>query len=506
VRHIGFIDGRAPLAPSLFDFAWETQSEMPLALPFFVAGRRWDASGPTLDLPMPTGDPVRLPQLTDRVVDAIVALDRWSLASTPLHEIVAFLANVGHNWKATEYARRRLYVRQLVRHLGYSEKMAEAEANWIALLLSSHYRIYDTLAAELGSWHLVDGWVEREEALVRAWPHGRSLHVLPGNVPLSGVASLVRALVTKNTCVLKASSDDPITPVSLALSFADVDPEHPVCRAVSVVHWPGRGGDSPQARRLARDADVVCAWGGEEAIGWAVRNARPEAEVLKFGPRRSLAVVGRGAPLERTARALAHDVCMYDQRACFSMQHAFVEEPASDFICELERAFEGYAKLLPRGVHDFDEQGAWSLSELEAHFSGADVRSSPDRAWSIVVSAPSEMGQHPLGRTLYVHPVADAAEAAAAIGPDVQTVAVAPYTLAARLRDVCAARGAARLVEIGMNNVFRVGGAHDGVFPLQRLVRFVSAELPASERVKGITVPIDQTTFLENDRFVEFIP
>ena len=44
------------------------------------------------------------------------------------------------------------------------------------------------------------------------------------------------------------------------------------------------------------------------------------------------------------------------------------------------------------------------------------------------------------------------------------------------------------------------------MYPLQRMVRFVSHEAPASCLVKGINVPIDQTEFIEHDRFLEFVP
>jgi long-chain-fatty-acyl-CoA reductase len=74
------------------------------------------------------------------------------------------------------------------------------------------------------------------------------------------------------------------------------------------------------------------------------------------------------------------------------------------------------------------------------------------------------------------------------------------------VRDGCAIRGASRLVECGLSNIFRVGGSHDGIFPLQRMVRFVSSEISSKIRVNGINLPINQYEFLENDRFLEFIP
>jgi long-chain-fatty-acyl-CoA reductase len=477
--------------------------------PIIIAGRRVEStSGEELELRSRTDEVIHVPALDEATVDRILAQPRNLLADVPLHKIVAFLHNVGHNWKSKEYTRRRIYERHLCRYYGYSEKMAETEANWIALLLSSHYRIYDTLSVELGSWHIVDSWVAREEAYVRALPRGRALHIIPGNVPLSCIASVIRAIATKNISIVKASSDDPMTPLALALSFLDTDPDHPVAQALSVVYWKG-GAEGPLERRLLADSDVVCAWGGEPAIEWAKRNARAETEILTFGPRRSVAVVGRGGDRKKAARALAHDVAMYDQRACFSVQRVFVEEPIGDFLAEIERAFALYETLLPKGRHDFDERAGFSLSHLEAEFSGTEVLASANQGWSIVVRPP-DVGdaslRHPQGRTLYVHPVADAAAVIDHVGPGVQTVAVYPSELGYSLRDALVSRGVSRIVELGMNNVFRVGGAHDGMYPTQRLVRLVSMEMPASVSVKGIVVPLDQTTFLEENRFTEFIP
>jgi long-chain-fatty-acyl-CoA reductase len=482
---------------------------MNLELPCIVGGARWRGAPEHRMVLRSAGGEIAVPAFDDACASAILAQDPWLLASVPLGEIVAFLHNVGHNWKSSEYARRRTYIRQLVNHLGYSQKMADTEANWIAMLLSSHYRHYDALATELGDFRIVDEWVKREEAEVRALPCGRAFHLVPGNVPLSSVSSVLRAVLTKNVSVVKASSTDPITPVALALSFMDVDPDHPVCRALSVVHWRG-GTEGDTELRLLRNADVVCAWGGAEAIAWAARNAPPAVEVVKFGPRRSLAVVGAGADLDKAARGLAHDVSMYDQRACFSVQHVFVEQALEAFVDRLARALALYQDILPRGQHDFDDRAGVSLSLAEAAVLGADVQRGPGAAWAIVIGTGEAGGrvldEHPLGRTIYVHPIRSAQEVAAFVTPSIQTIAVAPWRVAGEIRDACALRGASRFVELGMNNVFRIGGTHDGMYPMQRLVRIVSTESPASVHVKGISVPVDQTLFLEENRFVEFIP
>jgi long-chain-fatty-acyl-CoA reductase len=475
-------------------------------LPFIIGGERLDADPDSAhEIQFGGGNSIRVPHMTLEIAEAICRQPRHLLADVPLDEIVAFLVNVGHNWKSKEYSRRRVYIRHLCRFLGYSEKMADTEANWIALLLSSHYRLYDMLETELGSRHMVDEWVPREEAYIRAVPRGRALHILPGNVPISTVASFARGLITKNTTVAKAASEDPITPIALALSCMDVDPTHPVTRSLSVVHWPG-GTTGPAQDALLADADAICVWGGSDAVTWAMRNAAADTEVIKFGPRRSVAIVAPGADPTKVARALAHDVSMYDQRACFSVRQVFVLDPRPELAKEIAAALETYRTLVPRGRHDIDELACGSLARLEASFLGDDVQVSEDGGWSIITSAPSKVEAHPLGRTLYVHPVTSFAEILPHLDATVQTLAISPWSLGAQIRDACALRGVARIVELGMNNVFRVGGSHDAMYPLQRLVRYVSHEMPSRVLVKGITTPLDQTTFLEEDRFVEFIP
>jgi long-chain-fatty-acyl-CoA reductase len=481
-------------------------SKMIQRLPFVIAGNRVVSdSNSTQTLELRTGESVELPILSKEMVNQVLSQDHSILRDVPLQEIVAFLNNVGKSWKSEESSRRRLHIRNLVTYLGYSQQMAEHEANWMAMLLCSHYRIFDALDVELGSWHCVDRWLPRQETEVRAFPRGRSLHVLPGNVPFATATSVVRALVTKNSCVLKVSSEDPITPLSLVLSFLDVDPRHPVAKAMSVLYWPG-GTDSPEIRRLVNGCDVVCSWGGMEAMKWVSKVASPSSEILKFGPRRSFAVIGRGVDIVETARRLAHDVCAYDQRACFSVQRAFVDSSiVKDLVNELERALDLYQDLLPKGQHEFDEQATWSLARLEALYDGAEVRDGLNQTWSIVVGDPS-VDAHPLGRVLYVQPFESLDEIAAHIDDSIQTLAVAPWSLGTQLRDIAGAAGATRIIDLGLANVFRMGSSHDGMYPLQRLVRLVSHEASGDVHIKGITLRVDQTRFLEERRFDEFIP
>ncbi|MCV5180005.1 acyl-CoA reductase, partial [Escherichia coli] len=83
-----------------------------------------------------------------------------------------------------------------------------------------------------------------------------------------------------------------------------------------------------------------------------------------------------------------------------------------------------------------------------------------------------------------------------------QTISIFPWESSFKYRDALALKGAERIVEAGMNNIFRVGGSHDGMRPLQRLVTYISHERPSNYTAKDVAVEIEQTRFLEEDKFL----
>lgn len=105
------------------------RSAQPVGLPAVVAGRRSEG-GATSDLTFPTGQTIAVPRLDDRRATELKQLDREMLRDVPLDEILAFLHSVGRNWRSSEYARRRPFVRHLTHGLGCSEALVENEAGW----------------------------------------------------------------------------------------------------------------------------------------------------------------------------------------------------------------------------------------------------------------------------------------------------------------------------------------------------------------------------------------
>jgi len=441
-----------------------------------------------------------VPRFTEMMASNLLAAD--TLTDVPVQDIIGFIHRVGIQWSNEEYARRRLYIRQLQEIVGFSEEMAIAEADLIAAALRGMQRLYDSLDLELGSHRVVDEWVPRGECSVRAFPRGVFVHLLPGNVPVSAVVSMLRSLVTKNATILKFPSRDPVTCTSLALSFLDADPEHPVSRALSVVYWPK--GD-PRGTQLVRQADGVCVWGGGEALEWAQATAGPEAELVRFGPKQSCSVVelADGADPLSPARRVAHDVCMYDQNACFSTSRVFVAGDREQFVEKLAAELEHYDEILPPGRREADAEAHVSALRLHHHVLGNRIHLSDN--WTIIECGPAEATTHPGRRTVFVHPVESVREVAEWMDDTVQTVAVFPWERQREIRDLVARRGVSRVVETGMSGILRLGTTHDGIDPAPRFVRMASVEAGRARHSKGMAIPIDTTEMVEDRQFRDLV-
>ncbi|WP_150139469.1 long-chain-fatty-acyl-CoA reductase LuxC [Candidatus Enterovibrio escicola] len=451
------------------------------------------------------GNSVYLPRITSTHVEKMITYDNTN--NIKLHNIINFLYTVGQRWKNEEYSRRRNYIRELKNYMGYSEQMAKLEANWISMVLCSKSGLYHTVQNELGSRHMLDEWIPQDECYVKAFPKGKSLHLLAGNVPLSGVSSIVRAILTKNQCIIKTSSADPFTAHALAMSFIEVDKNHPITRSLSVLYWSHEE-DTSLPEEILQSMDVVVAWGGSSAIEWAVKYSPLMIDVIKYGPKKSISIIDDPEDLVTAATGVAHDICFYDQQACFSSQNVFyMGDSYEEFKEELRNRLGLYARILPKARQSFDEQAVYSLTAKECQFAGLKVEVDPKQDWMIVESSPGVELNQPLGRCVYLHHATRFEDILPfVVKYQTQTVSMYPWTSVFKYRDALAIKGAERIVESGMNNIFRMGGSHDAMRPLQRLVRYISQERPFDFTTIDVAVEIEQTRFLEEDKFLIFVP
>lgn len=378
----------------------------------------------------------------------------------------------------------------VAREAGLSVAMAKAVIDGMARGWTAP-RLLALLAAELGDPRALDEMVHRPNGgRMRAFGATLAFHVGAGTVPGVGGTSLLRSLLVGSPVLLKPGTGDVALSVLLARAIAEAAAE--LAPALAVVHWPQGGGGALEAAALGQ-ADLVVAYGGDESVRALRERTSATTRFVPYHHRVSVALVGRSALapscIAATAADLARAVAMFDQRGCVSPHAAFVERGGAatpdEFAAALAGALDRCELELPSGpaspaaasaVHQIRR-----TAELRAA-AGEPVRvhAGEGASWTVLVEPPAALELSCLSRTVRVHPVEDAVEVPALLGPwrrHLQTVGTAGF--GDRLSDLASAlgvAGASRVCPIAEVPFPPPWWHHDGQGPLRSLVRWVDLE------------------------------
>jgi long-chain-fatty-acyl-CoA reductase len=431
----------------------------------------------------PSGDPIRLQyendvevRITRPTEDDLEQIFRYHepLETIPVAKVSRYLSTFAQSFANPEHPLRKEAVSLSSYITGYNEKMLDRDYGIITAFLSARFSSYDLVASELGDGEIMDSWIRRGVARVRAFPRGRALHVLVGNVPLTGIYSVFRSVLTKNQTVAKLPARDIVSTLYFIRGLIDANNDGTPYRSMlnsslSALYLDSK---SAELKRLIESSDVVCAWGKGSSLKSIKEKVPYATPYLEFGPKRSFALVyPNDCDLDEAAVRLAHDASLYDQEACVCPQRVFVMGPYEEFIKKLARWLEWQSHALPRGLSNPDVESHIVRMELEARFRQWEMVSG-DPAWRIIVCDPYEVGDHPLGRTMFVHPIHSEEEILPFIDEETQAISVYPYDdRVERLGDLFCAAGVSKLCETGMVMYPREGWTHDGMYPLNYFVR-----------------------------------
>ena len=406
---------------------------------------------------------------------------------TPLADVIEFLDETG----------RRLTL-DANPHLAEALEAMAHVSPLSRRVLENCYRSFSALFArerlelqverELGRG-VLEGWVPvtgpgETPCQVRAFPP-RLVHVIPGNGPQAAAVSIVRGALTKGVHLFKLPGNDPLTTIAILRTMADVDAEHPTTRSFSAAYW--RGGDTEVESLLYRAQyfDKLVAWGGQASISHAVRYVGPGFELVSFDPKTSISLIGRQAfadagSLRQVASLAATDATLLNQDACAASRYHFVEGETDQV--------DGYCEALaPELAVDrlfTDAKGPDTPAEIRTQVEVLRHLDGLYRVWGdysgggLVIRSDDPADFHPEGKTVSVVPVPSLVEATAHATVATQTVGVYPAWRKAELRDLLASRGVQRVVSLGaaMGLADLPGLPHDGMLPLQRMIRWVTDE------------------------------
>ncbi|MFH1285811.1 MAG: acyl-CoA reductase [Candidatus Micrarchaeota archaeon] len=319
--------------------------------------------------------------------------------------------------------------------------------------------------------------------LFHAQPRGIVVHWIAGNVPLLGFYSLLQALLTKNPCVIKASSRTSTQFVKLLESFARVSTskvkgsELSKCIEVVVLER-----ESALQEALSLNADARIAWGGKEAITSITSlKKQTHCEDIVFGPKYSYAVVD-SASLKKNASSiaqrLAFDVSTFDQYACSSPHTVFVEANSSPSPLEFAKLLAEKLELISRAALPKSEAEPAKVTDIlniraEYEFKGK-VFGSKDTTWTVLYSEEEGLAEACFSRVIFVRPLKKLEAISKFNDRRKQTVGLAvEKKRRLALADNASLRGVDRFPRLGEMTPFE--SPWDGMFAVDRLVRWVSA-------------------------------
>jgi len=398
-------------------------------------------------------------------------------------DIIYFLSQVGDLWRDRNYDLRREALDLVEKVTGYHRNQIELDYETIGNSLTEK-NLYRMVNAELGNVEVMDKWIRVEDSEIRAFPRGRVLHILAGNVPGVGVLSLVRGILAKNSNIVKLPSGNPISTLYFVLSFRDVDKNHPVTKTTSVVYWK-RGTEID--RIIYNIADVVVAWGSYKAINSIKKKIKPNQLFLEYGPRVSMQFVDRESLLEEkklvdVARRCAHDIVLHDQKACYSPRVVFVEEEAERFCKALAKALSEEEKKLPKGYTSFDEIAKIYETRNISALLGEKLYRSKFVEWTIILTENfGRVIDHPLSRTVYVMNVRSLKEALQYVNKFTMVVAFSSLKKLNEMKNEVSSRGAERITLVGKMGYPPLGFTSAGAYPISQLTRKISRDLTRDE-------------------------
>lgn len=277
--------------------------------------------------------------------------------------------------------------------------------------------------------------------------------LLASNLPALAVQPLLPALALRRPVLLKSPSAEPLFAPAFVRALVEREPR--LAEALAAITWTG--GDRDLEAPVLAAAGLVLVYGETETV--ADVEARAPGKVMAYGPRTSLAVVGRGVEPQgvepqEVCEGLARDVALLDQRGCLSVAAVYVEGEESSgqaLATGLARELGRLAQRWPPGPADPASLAAVQQVRGEAAMRGLAILpvAGEVAAGTVVVEPDPAFRPTPGLRTVRVHSVADLARLPELLDPwreRLQGVAVAGPTaraLAPALFDLGVSRVAA---------------------------------------------------------------
>lgn len=347
--------------------------------------------------------------------------------------------------------------------------------------------LWEMLHEELREPAALDGWVKlSEDKRFRLMGHSLTLHVLAGNIPAIGIASIACALLSKSSSLVKVSFDEPVLTAMFAHALSRVDDELASC--IAVVNW--HGGDEAIESTAFKRADAVIAYGSMETIQ-SIRNRLPPTKrFFPYGHKIGVGIIDSHCDLVDAAQRLANEMVMFDQQGCMSPHVVFVCGESGDekrFAECLSSALEALPRKLLHSRYALERSANIQSWRAVYMMAGAEVIARRHLTeWTIVLLSEPIMGtlyaRHLTcpPRTVLLRSVQSIEELRGEIEPFVGFISVAGCSICkaceGELLDFLSSVGIPRICALGEMQLPRKWWFHDGRPNVADLLIWVGAE------------------------------
>lgn len=347
--------------------------------------------------------------------------------------------------------------------------------------------MFSKLKRELGSYFPFDfNRPDYSASHFEAWnPLGVQFHVVSGNALQVAVISLLEGLMAGNINILKNTSRNGLFATLFFQRLIEQDAHGLLQHFIYVFEVSSQEKDIIQ--HCINLADVICIWGGEEAVK-SIRAMTPAGtRIVVWGHKISFAYFTEEMLLRTDEISrLAEDICKRNQQACTSPQCVLVESTnhndlrifAEQLVQQLEKVGQAYPVLQPSLAEQAEITAVKVVHETEAALQMGEVYEAGDLSFRVLVDFRPGLRPSPLFRTIWVKPIERKQLTALLrpLNPYLQTCGLAVDHLEdlVEVTRMLLKAGVQRITEVGQQHDAYTGEPHDGVYALQQYTKRVA--------------------------------
>ncbi|MGY6211393.1 acyl-CoA reductase [Cytobacillus firmus] len=449
--------------------------------------------------------PLLSQQQLDQVINVVKASAASVLKSLSVTEIIEIIDRVIEQLldRSNPYRQKAEELLPIV--TGYNEEIIRLGlTNYLKTFRKQNLQRF--IAEDFGNPLLLEDFQPRvKKGFSKAVGANITVQVWSGNVPALPLWSLISSLIVKSGTIGKLPSAEPLFAGWFAKMIAEAEPKLADCLAV--IWW--KGGDEEKEKRVYQHADIVLAYGGNQALDSIKSRVPITTRFLPFGHKISFGIVSRvsldSRKVWKTVRDAAYDVIRYDQQGCYSPHVFYVQNGGNieprEFARYLAHELESFEKRYPRRSLSLEEAAKlveWRQKEEFSLFTNQEkeILGEQNNSWVVVFDkAENELTPSCLNRVIRVVEVDELVDIPSYIENSrsyLQTagIAASPKELF-EIAELLGRVGVTRITRLGNMTAPEAAWHHDGRFNLLDLVNMVDIEHLAEEYSENLASYVD---------------